>query len=77
MSKVQTEDPRFVRDIHSKALLATDKDALIRHRLSRQATQKFLTEREAHKAELDRLSNTVDKIEKLLMKVLEKDKDGS
>jgi|TARA_Y100001951_G_scaffold80633_1_gene68649 hypothetical protein len=77
MSKVQTEDPRFVRDIHSKALLATDKDALNRHRLSRQATQKFLTEREEHKAELDRLSNTVDKIEKLLMKVLEKDKDGS
>ena len=77
MSKVQTEDPRFVRDIHSKALLATDRDALNKHRIARQAAQKYLTEREEHKAELERLKTTVDNIEKLLMKVLEKDKDGS
>jgi hypothetical protein len=77
MSKVQTEDPRFVRDIHSKALLATDKEALNRHRLSRQASQKFTKEMDVHRAEFNRLKTTVDNIEKLLMKVLEKDKDGS
>ena len=29
---VQTEDPRFLRDIHSKALLNTDYNALQQHR---------------------------------------------
>ena len=29
---IQTEDPRFVRDTHSKAHLSTDYDALQRHR---------------------------------------------
>ena len=30
--QVQTEDPRFMRDIHSKALLNTDYNALQQHR---------------------------------------------
>ena len=29
---VQTEDPRFIRDVHSKALLNTDYNALQQHR---------------------------------------------
>ena len=32
---VQTEDPRFLRDIHSKALLNTDYNALQQHRRER------------------------------------------
>jgi hypothetical protein len=32
MKSVQTEDPRFIRDIHSKALLSTDYNALQSHR---------------------------------------------
>ena len=32
LQRVQTEDPRYVRDIHSKALLSTDYEALQRHR---------------------------------------------
>ena len=32
MGSVQTEDPRFIRDIHSKALLNTDYNALQQHR---------------------------------------------
>ena len=32
---VQTEDPRYVRDIHSKALLSTDYNALQQHRRER------------------------------------------
>ena len=31
-TQVQTEDPRFIRDIHSKALLNTDYNALQLHR---------------------------------------------
>ena len=33
--QVQTEDPSFVRDIHSKALLNTDYNALQQHRRER------------------------------------------
>ena len=32
---VQTEDPRFMRDVHSKALLNTDYNALQQHRRER------------------------------------------
>ena len=40
MSKVQTEDPKYVRDIHSKALLNTDYNALQQHRRERVYFQK-------------------------------------
>ena len=33
--QVQTEDPRFIRDIHSKALLNTDYNALQQYRRER------------------------------------------
>jgi|TARA_B100000809_G_scaffold171127_1_gene168429 hypothetical protein len=84
MSKVQTEDPRFVRDIHSKALLSTDKVALNRHRLERMAATKRQVEIDEsratqadHHEQLQQLKSTVDKIEKLIYKVLEKDNNGS
>ena len=32
MGNVQTEDPRYIRDTHSKALLNTDYTALQQHR---------------------------------------------
>jgi len=35
MGSVQTEDPRFIRDVHSKALLNTDYNALQQHRRER------------------------------------------
>ena len=35
MGSVQTEDPRFKRDVHSKALLNTDYNALQQHRRER------------------------------------------
>jgi len=38
--QVQTEDPRFVRDIHSKALLNTDYNALQQHRKEKAYFQK-------------------------------------
>ena len=38
--QVQTEDPRFVRDIHSKALLNTDYNALQLHRKEKAYFQK-------------------------------------
>ena len=38
--QVQTEDPRFVRDVHSKALLNTDYNALQQHRKEKAYFQK-------------------------------------
>ena len=38
--QVQTEDPSFVRDIHSKALLNTDYTALQQHRKEKAYFQK-------------------------------------
>ena len=35
MGSVQTDDPRFIRDIHSKALLSTDYNALQQYRRER------------------------------------------
>ena len=39
-TQVQTEDSRFVRDIHSKALLNTDYNALQQHRREKAYFQK-------------------------------------
>ncbi len=84
MNKIQTEDPRFVRDIHSKALLNTDKEALNKHRLERMAAAQLKAEHDEaretqaeHHEQLQQLKSTVDKIEKLIYKVLEKDNNGS
>ena len=37
---IQTDDPRFIRDTHSKALLNTDYNALQQHRRERVYFQK-------------------------------------
>ena len=39
-SRIQTEDPRFIRDVHSKALLNTDYNALQQHRREKLYFQK-------------------------------------
>ena len=84
MNKIQTEDPKFVRDLHSKALLNTHKDALNKHRLERMAAKRLKAEHDEaramqadHHEQLQQLKSTVDKIEKLIYKVLEKDNNGS
>ena len=40
MGNVQTEDPRYIRDTHSKALLNTDYNALQQHRREKLYFQK-------------------------------------
>ena len=40
MGSIQTEDPRFLRDTHSKALLNTDYNALQQHRREKLYFQK-------------------------------------
>ena len=57
MQVVQTEDNRFVRDLHSKALLNTDRVALENHRRRRAIETQQQTEWEEMKNKVEELNN--------------------
>ena len=68
METVQTENRSFVRDLHSKALLNTDKIALENHRQSIRIIEQQGSEWQVMKSKVDEL-NTV-KEEMLEIKIL-------
>ena len=68
MQVVQTEDKRFVRDLHSKALLITDRVALENHRRRSSIESKQQTEWEEMKNKVEELNNV--RIEMLEIKSL-------
>ncbi len=59
---VQTEDPRFVRDIHSKALLSTDYEALQRHRSEKLYFQKQQNDINILRSKVDELTQVREEI---------------
>ena len=65
---VQTEDPSFVRDIHSKALLNTDYNALQRHRKERLYFQKQQDDINILRSQVEELSSI--RVEMLEIKIL-------
>jgi len=69
--QVQTEDPSFVRDIHSKALLNTDYIALQQHRRERAYFHKQQSDINILKGQADEL--TVIREEMLEIKILLKE----
>ena len=71
METVQTENRSFVRDIHSKALLNTDRIALENHRHSVRIIEQQRSEWQVMKSKVDEL-NTVRE-EMLEIKVLLKE----
>ena len=71
METVQTENRSFVRDIHSKALLNTDRIALENHRQSIRIIEQQRSEWLVMKSKVDEL-NTVRE-EMLELKVLLKE----
>ena len=71
METVQTENRSFVRDIHSKALLNTDRIALENHRQSIRIIEQQRSEWQVMKSKVDEL-NTVRE-EMLELKVLLKE----
>ena len=75
MKVVQTEDKSFVRDIHSKALINTDRIALENHRKKRQIeiqqAQKW-QQMETKVEELNNMRNEILEIRGLLQEVLNK-----
>ena len=75
MKVVQTEDRSFVRDLHSKALMNTDRVALENHRKKRQIeiqqAQQW-QQMETKVEELDNMRNEILEIKGLLQEVLNK-----
>ena len=75
MKVVQTEDRSFVRDLHSKALINTDRVALENHRKKRQMeiqqAQQW-QQMETKVEELNNMRNEILEIKDLLQEVLNK-----
>ena len=75
MEVIQTEDTSFVRDLHSKALINTDRVALENHRKRKQVelqqAQKW-QQMEIKVEELNNMRNEILEIKGLLQEVLNK-----
>ena len=73
MKVIQTENPSFVRDLHSKALINTDRVALENHRKKRQIeiqqAQKW-EQLEIKVEELNNMRNEMLEIKGLLQELL-------
>ena len=73
MNVIQTEDNSFVRDLHSKALINTDRIALENHRKKRQIEiqqAQRLQEMEIKVEELVTVKNEMLEIKSLLQKLV-------
>ena len=68
MGSVQTEDPRFVRDTHSRALLNTDYNALQQHRKEKLYFQKQQNDINILRGQVEEL--TTIRVEMLEIKTL-------
>ena len=64
MNTIQTDDTRYVRDMHSKALLTTDRAALENQRLQR-------TRESIQAREFELLKNKVDELNTVREEMLE------
>ena len=64
IQQVQTDDPRFIRDIHSKALLNTDNVALQQHRKEKAYFQ-------SQQNDINILKNKVEELSTLREEILE------
>mgnify|MGYP001026513978 FL=1 len=62
MSIIKTEDPRYVRDLHSKALLSVDFTALQNHRRENDFFKKQMEDINILKTQVDSLNQVRDEI---------------
>ena len=65
MKTVKIEDTKFIRDIDSKAVLSTNRNALEQYKLERQR-------REAEKNDINRMKEDIVEIKKMIKKLLGK-----
>ena len=71
MGSIQTDDPRFIRDTHSKALLNTDYNALQQHRREKLYFQKQQSDINILRGQVEEL--TTIRVEMLEIKTLLKE----
>ena len=69
MKQVQITDTHYVRDIHSKAILNTDKKGLNEYLMKRDVAKKQQLEKNETKVRLDKLENDMQEIKELLLKM--------
>ncbi len=75
MESVQTENKSFVRDLHSKALLNTDRVALENHRQKMRIQEQQKSEWQIMKSKVDELNTVREEmleIKSLLQELLHK-----
>jgi hypothetical protein len=69
MKQVQITDTAFVRDIHSKAILNTDKKGLNEYLMKRDLAKKKQMEETESKKRLEKLEKDIQEIKELLLKM--------
>ena len=62
MGIIKTDDPRYVRDLHSKALLSVDFTALQNHRREKDFFRKQMEDINILKSQVDSLNQVRDEI---------------
>jgi hypothetical protein len=68
---VRIEDTALIRDIHSKAILNTDRAGLDEYLIKREIAKKQQAEQLANKDRLDKLENDMSEIKSLLRDIAE------
>ena len=69
MKQVQIPDTSFVRDIHSKAILNTDRRGLNEYLMKKEIAKKQQNEKIETKERLDRLEQDIREIKEILLKM--------
>ena len=69
MKQVQIPDTSYVRDIHSKAILNTDKKGLNEYLMKREIAKKQKSEQIETKDRLEKLEQDIQEIKELLLKM--------
>jgi hypothetical protein len=69
MKQVKIPDTTFVRDIHSKAILNTDRKGLNEYLMKREIAKKQQSEQNETKGRLEKLEYDIQEIKELLLKM--------
>lgn len=69
MQTVKVKDSSFVRDIHSKALLNTDRNGLNEYLMKRELAKKEIIEKSETKERLAKLESDMQDIKNLLVEI--------
>lgn len=69
MTQVKIPDTTFVRDIHSKAILNTDRKGLNEYLMKKEIAKRQQSERAEERERLDKLEQDIQEIKELILKL--------